>query len=562
MRRLILILLLVFIGESELFAQNIPLNLPILNEYLRREQVIGRIGTDFSFNYKPILVEKAFPQFKSPFLNEVWKDSTMGSEAKEPRIKVSPMPLQLITTYNSNHPYGWGNGALIPTKGIQTLISAGAHLKFGKLSIQLYPQYQFAQNLPFEEYPEEANRRYYSFLFRGVNGIDSPVRPGNEQISKLFLGNSHINLNLGGITMGVSNENIWIGPGQLNSLVLTDNAPGFLHFKVNSNKQLNTFIGGFEGMYWVGGLSGSELPYFSDGAGSEVFIPKDDSSWRYFTGISLSYSPKWTPGLSVGLTRVFQIYRDDMGDDLRSYFPLFAPFPKIAEGLQENNDKREDQNVSVFGRYVIPKANTEFYFEFSRNDHPFNWRDLILNPEHSRGFLLGFSKYFNKTTDKVWGIIGEITHTQFSMNNIIRWGQGQPNRGLGLYDNYQVRHGLTNIGQNLGASTGPSGNTYNLKVGKFSGLKEISVQVERWDRHPNFFKYADSGGLDVSPWVDHSIYGNYNNHFKNLLIKSSIGLIHSLNYNYGYLNSGNSVFNTNSNHKISFNLNASVTYVF
>ena len=560
MMRKYLIFIFGLLPVLKLNAQNIPLNFSILNDYLRREQVIGNLNPEFSFNYRPILVEKAFPEFNSPFLNDSIENyATKIQEIKSNKLKISPLPIQLITVFNSAHPYGWANGPLIPAKGIQTLFSAGAHLKYGKLSVQLYPQFQFAQNLPFEEYPENAPAQYFSFLYRSVNGIDNPVRFGNSSIKEVYFGNSHINLNLGGITFGISSENFWVGPGQFNSLVISDNAPGFYHFKAHSNRMLKTFLGGFEGMYWVGKLEGSGHSHFSDGTGSEIFRPKDDSSWRYFTGLSLSYSPKWTPGLSIGINRVFQIYREDMENDFRSFFPFFAPFPKEGEGLQENRDKREDQNVSVFGRWVIPNANTDFYFEYSRNDHPLNWRDLILNPEHSRGFLLGFSKYFSHKNQQTWGITGEITHTQFSMNNIIRWGTGIPNRGLGLYDNYQVRHGLTNKGQTIGASTGISGNTYTIKIGKFSKIKEISIQFERFDRHPNFYKYAQSGGLRVKPWVDHSIYTNYSNNFKNLLVKSSIGFIHSSNYNY--LITEETLFNSNSNQKVSFNFNISLTYL-
>jgi hypothetical protein len=560
MKRIHLTFVFCLVMVLEASAQNIPLNFTILNDYLRREQVLGNTSSNFSFSYRPVLVEKAFPEYSSPFLNDsIPGYATKLADFQKNKLKITALPVHLITVFNSSSPYGWANGPLIPTKGVQTLWSAGVHVKYGKLSVQLYPQFQYAQNKAFEEYPADAPNDYFRLLNRSVNGIDHPVRPGRSRLSQLFLGNSHINLNLGGITVGLSSENLWLGPGQFNALILSDNAPGFYHFKVHSSRPIQTFLGGFEGMYWAGRLEGSGYSHFSDGKASNIFKPKDDSDWRYFTGISLSYSPKWTPGLSVGINRVFQIYRHDMGNDLRSYFPFLSPLPKEGEGVLENIAKREDQNVSVFSRWVFPKAQTEFYFEYSRNDHPLNWRDLILNPEHSRGFLLGFSKYFRHANQQYWGIIGEITHTQYSMNNIIRWGQGIPNRGLGLYDNYQVRHGLTNKGQTLGSSTGISGNAYTFKVGRFANLKELSVQLERLDRHPNFYKYAQSAGLNVRPWVDHAVYVNYSNNFRNLLLKSSAGFIHSSNHNY--LVPEMSSFEGNVNQQLNFNLNFSAIYL-
>jgi hypothetical protein len=560
MKRIHLTFVFCLVMVLEASAQNIPSNFTILNDYLRREQVLGNTSSNFSFSYRPVLVEKAFPEYSSPFLNDsIPGYATKLADFQKNKLKITALPVHLITVFNSSNPYGWGNGPLIPTKGVQTLWSAGVHVKYGKLSIQLYPQFQYAQNKAFEEYPANAPDDYFRLLSRSVNVIDHPVRPSGSSVSQIFLGNSHLNLNLGGITVGLSSENLWLGPGQFNALILSDNAPGFHHFKVHSSRPLKTFLGGIEGMYWIGRLVGSGRSYFSDGKASNLLRLKENNDWMYFTGLSLSYSPKWTPGFSVGINRVFQIYRDDMGNDLRSYFPLFAPFPKKGEGLVENLNKKENQNVSVFGRWVIPEAKWEFYFEYARNDHSLDWRDLILNPEHSRGFLLGFSKYFRHQTQQSWGVIGEITHTQFSLNNIIRWGEGLTNRGLGLYDNAQVIHGLTNKGQTLGASTGISGNAYTLKAGKFAKLQEFSIQLERLERHPNFYKYAQSAGMNVRPWIDHAVYANYSDNLKNLLLKTSAGVIHSSNYNYLVPTMGS--FEGTANQRLSFNVNLSVIYL-
>lgn len=544
-------------------SQNIPTTFSILNDYLRREQVIGNLNCDFSFNVRPINTEFAFPEFTSPFLT----DSIAGHEtklslpqSKSGKFKISALPLQLTTVFNSTLPGGWTNGALIPAKGIQTLASAGFHMKLGKLSIQLYPQYHYAQNLPFEEYPEDAPQEYYSYLRRSVRGIDNPVRFGNNPTSEFHLGNSHIMMNFDGISFGASSENLWSGPGQLNSLVLSDNAPGFYHFRIQTNRPLKTFMGSFEGNYWIGQLKGSGLTYYSDKAYTEILEATKSSDWRYFTGLTLSYAPKWTPGFSLGLTRGFQIYRKDM-DSFNSYFPLFAPFQKEEEGLIESRDRRQDQNVSVFTRWVIPAAKTEFYLEFSRNDHPLNWRELVLNPEHSRAYLIGFSKYIKLPINYTFGIIGEMSQTQFSINNIIRWPDfiGASNSGIGSYYNFQVTHGWTNQGQILGASTGISGNLYSLKLGLFNGFNELSIMLERQAHNPNFYQLANTAGLNVNPWVDYTSNITYSNSFKNMLFYSSIGLTNSTNFNYWKAKDDD--FSTLDNTKINLNINISLSYL-
>ncbi|MFK5143427.1 capsule assembly Wzi family protein, partial [Klebsiella pneumoniae] len=46
--------------------------------------------------------------------------------------------------------------------------------------------------------------------------------------------------------MGISSENLWWGPGIYNSLLMSNNAPGFWHLTFNSRKPLKTPIGDFE----------------------------------------------------------------------------------------------------------------------------------------------------------------------------------------------------------------------------------------------------------------------------------------------------------------------------
>jgi hypothetical protein len=543
-------------------SQNIPSGFPVLNDYLRREQVLGNISSDYSFIYRPILTRKAFPEHSSPYL----LDSTDGYTVKIKPIaskgggfQVAPLPVQLTALYNSHHPSNSGHGAILPAKGLQTLLSAGVSMRWGILSVQLYPQLHYSQNLAFEEYPTDAPAAYFTSMRRSFNGIDQPIRFGQDATVRALPGNSNVSLNLGGIALGVSTENLWIGPGQKNSLLMSDVAEGFLHFKINSTKPLKTFAGNFEGVYWVGKLDGSNRPHFSDGSYSQVFTPKEDD-WRYFTGLSITYSPIFLKGLSIGGTRAFQVYRGDMRDNLRAYFPLFAPLPKEGEGVLENVELREDQNVGIFARYLIPKAMLDFYFEFSRNDHPLNWRDLIMNIEHNRGYLIGFNKYFQAANGYAYGISAEMTQTQFSINNIIRWGAGIPYRGLGLYDNYQVRHGFTNKGENLGAGTGVSGNQYSLKVGRYKKFEEISIEFDRLERHPNYYYLARESGVNVQRWIEYGATVNYRQTFGNLIFSGAMTPTLVTNFNH-WNNGAADLFSTNSDKKFNLNILFNVAYL-
>ncbi|QDH80815.1 capsule assembly Wzi family protein [Echinicola soli] len=520
--------LFLFLSVQGIYAQSLPLNQPVFQDYIRREQLIDTTSGPVSFNVRPLYLNK----IEDGKYSELMAEGLLGKVVDKKSFVLRVMPATLTHSFNSNYPYGWGNGAEVPAKGQQFLLNAGIHVQAGPVSIQLYPQYHYAQNLPFEEYPEDAPITFFEFMERGVGDIDLPVRYGDGPISELLPGNSHVKVMFGGFAAGVSTENIWWGPARYNPLMIGDNAQGFPHATLHTTKPVKTFLGHFEGQYIMGSLEGSGHTYYSDKAYSSVFKPIQEDDWRYFTGITVSYSPRWLPGLSLGASRAFQIYRGDMEDNIRAWVPLFSPLPKDGEGVLENVNRREDQVLEFYFRWAIPEAHSELYFEFMRTDHSLNWRETILNLEHSRGYVIGASKYIPMANGQFIGLSLEMTQTQNSINNIIRW-DGLPNRGRGLYDNYQVIHGVTNRGQVLGSGLGRSGNIQILEISHVKGLKKIALQLERYARDQNFYQYANSNGEQVAPWIDFAVGGKYEDEvIDHLLLQVQMRLIKGMNYNF------------------------------
>ncbi len=532
-------LCLAFIGllclASDLGAQNIPTTFPILRDYLERRQVSNTLETDFSFLYFPIHTQKVFEAAESTYLVDtassyrpVWPH--LGKKTK--KLEIHALPLQYTLRYESGIPYLHGVSPMIPARGVQSVREFGASVKWGNWHIQLYPQLHLAQNLPFEEYPPHAPRSFFQRRRVTIDGVDSPIRHGKGHIARILPGNSHVLYHLGSFAGGISTENFWWGPGQFQPLLMGNNAPGFPHFTLKTTRPARTFLGNFEGQYFVGGLTGSGLTHYSDGAYESVWRPMTEDNWRYFTGISITYSPRFLPGLSLGANRMFQVYREDMRSNIRAYFPLFAPLPKEGEGVQENVDLREAQNISVFMRWVIPEAKFKFYAEYIRNDHALTWRDLVLNPEHSRGYLLGFSKYIPLPKNKMVEVRSEMLHTENSINAMVRWPGDVPFYTYGLYDNYQVRHGLSNRGQILGPGTGNSGNLYQLEVSLIEDMDKLGIRLERFAREQNFYRHAHAGGEHIRPWVDLAAGVVYEKHLGNLLISGILRGVTANNPNF------------------------------
>jgi hypothetical protein len=528
-----LLLLILVVLALEGMAQQVPVSFPVLRDYLRRQQVLGTIDSKHSFHYLPIQMPQVMGKGADPFLRDSLQFQREPISREKHQVRFSVLPVQLTQTYNSALRYGWGDGAMVPARGIQHLLSAGVHLGYKGLSVQLYPQFHYAQNLPFEEYDPNLPIGFYSRKSRYVNFLDNPVRYGTGSFTQLLPGNSHVKYNLGSFAAGVSTENIWWGPGKNHGLMYSDNAEGFLHATLHTTKPIETFLGNFEGQYFMGRLEGSGLTQYSDGAYQNLYRDYIDD-WRYLTGLSVTYSPKWIDGLHLGVARSFMMYSENRNEQgFTGWFPLFEGFQKEQIGIRESTEAKTDQLVSVFARWVFEPAKAEVYGEFIRTDHPLNWRDLIINPEHSRGYLLGFTKYIPLKSDVLVEVGMEMTQTENSINSMLRWaGTGLTHGGLGLYDNYQVRHGMTNRGQILGSGLGNSGNQAVFSASRVKGMKKIGVSFERLAHDNIVHNYIQASEMDILRWVTLGMGAHWEHSMSNLLFSVDAKAMRSHNVNW------------------------------
>lgn len=533
-KKLAALVLFLFFCFTELHGQSLPVKFPLLQDYLRRQQIVGEFPIEYSFQLLPLqaeLTEQRPNSGDSTIIGRFAKPTLPGKSGIQFRL----LPLQLSQNFNASHPYGWGEGPVLPARGFQHVLEMGFQANVGPVSLQLYPQFFHAQNLPFEEYDSSLPEIFFIRISNFVGRLDIPVRPGNQAIRQALPGNSHLKVNFGAFAAGISTENLWWGPGIQQALLISDNAEGFPHATIHTRKPAKTAIGHFEGQYFMGKLENSHLPYYSDSSFEQYRTYPDD--WRYFTGVTLSYSPKWVDGLSLGVGRTFMMYSRKLDENgWAAWFPLFEGFQKERVGLNASRFSETDQHFSAFGRWVLPKVKMEIYGEFIRTDHALNWRELILNPEHSRGYTLGFSKIIPLREKKQVFINMEMTQTENSINNLVKYEGSNFNfnhGGLGLYENFQVVHGLTHKGQVIGSGLGHSGNSARITISKVNGLNNWGFSFERLSRDNNFYNFNQANGLELLPWVDLSMGAHLEKKMGHFLVSARARLIHSHNYNYG-----------------------------
>lgn len=504
-------------------------------EVARDLQRNSKIDSNLSFCVRPIYGINFFSADSTKDLRE--------RKLSSPQIikKICLLPIELTQQFNTHHPYGWNDGSMIPAKGYQTQLSFGFFLKKGIVSVQLQPELVYAQNKYFSEFPSQQSDSIWSTYYNLVmNKIDAPERFGSGSYFKLFPGQSSLRINYHKLSFGLSTENLWWGPGVRHSLLMSNNAPGFPHLSFNSTQPVTSPVGSFEWQLISGQLKGSGiLPDTSRKFnGQPLYQPKQNGD-RYLNGMVITWQPKWTKGLFVGFSRVFYQYNSDVESSFDGYVPVFGKFFK--GGLSNEDKKKRDQMISFFFRLFLPKEKAELYAEYGRNDHSQNARDFLLEPEHSRAYIIGFSKTFVTPKNDV-RLFGEITNLQIPSTSLLRPQES-------WYAHYQVRHGYTNYGQVIGAGIGPGGSSQTIGLQWGKTFNKIGGTFERVVHNNDFYYHAFAPVEQWQKhWVDISLNLNKSWVRKRIVYDARLSLINAMNYQWYY----NNVFNVSARLGVSY----------
>ena len=513
-------------------AQSLPVGTSVLEDYYRRKELLGELDSTVSFTSRPLFPTEAFKVHNafdpdSSLREEGWLKFDGPLSFANGKGKFQILPFSWQQQYNSHHPYGWNDGAMIPARGYQSLITGGFFAKIGPLSIQLQPEFVYAANKSFDGFAVDRSdvelRRYYLIH----NLIDLPERFGESSYNKVLLGQSSIRLTFGPASIGVSNENLWWGPGMRNSLLMSNTATGFKHVTLNTVRPIHTYIGSFEAQVIGGRLNStgiSPLEVQNASNGDNLFKEKRDD-WRYLSAFNVSYQPKWVPGLFLGFTRVFNAYHSDLSG-FKDYVPFFTPFQKVKTDDGDPFDR--DQLTSLYARWVFIKAKAEVYFEFGINHNSYNFRDFIGSPDHSRAYLFGIRKLMplKGHEGEFISVNAEITQMSQSPDRLVR-------QAGGWYYHGGVKDGYTNEGQLLGAGVGTGGNLQSLDISWVKGLKKLGLSVERYEHDMDFYnQYIRDLKGQSRRWVDFALAAQGEWNYGNLLFNAKLQGIRSMNYQW------------------------------
>jgi hypothetical protein len=524
-------------------AQSVSLLNQGLNDAVRRAQLWGSVpATSSSFCVRPVNAVRALG-FTDPYRFDAKYDFTQPGDdttkALLPKYQykdwvfVRATPILVRAQLNSHHDYGWQDGPMIPNKGMQTYFNGGIYgrLLKGLIEFQYAPELVNAEN---RDLPAPGVRNY-----RG----DFPDRFGTDPYRRTYTGQSYIKLNVDFLSAGFSTENVAWGPGRFSSVIMSENAPGMGHFSVASNKPLKTKWGTLEGQMLTGKMMHSGFQYTasptSDGSSlpEVVAVPGLDTTFRVFAGIVGVFNPAILPGFSLGITRVVFTDRAVQSANYGDYIGLFFSNPFRGGGGGTEVDV--DQMASAFVRYVLPESHAEFYGEYGFDDNRYDLEDMLVGPEHSRGYLIGVRKLQPVNGMKeYWDFTYEIGQYEGSKEMINRVQFGYPV----FYDSdYGHR------GQYLGAGIGTGSNQWIFNLDKVKDNRRWGFAFERIARN-NDNLYAKRVpwvttwyGFDFTKkYIDWSAGLNYSERRGPVLYWVKALLTQTYNWNYWYDPAGTS----------------------
>ncbi len=411
--------------------------------------------------------------------------------------KISFVSPRVMVVDNSAIPLTQNDGPLWAGRGRSTSATTGVRIELGPLRAIIAPEllnsensnWQLRDTVRFYAPPIPKERQGGGFVFPWYMpplSIDQPLRMGAKKLHTIDAGQSSALIYLGPVAFGAATENEWWGPGIRNAIVLSNNAGGFPHILVRTSEPIRTRYGTFDARLIAGGIS--ESGFF------------DTTSTNNLQAISLAglaYSPPRNPNLTLGFARAVygtvDKWKTIPGRILRSFSNPGRPNNRsLADSSTYPGG--EDQVYSLFARWAAPRDGFESYVEWSRTELPANLRDLLVAPNHTQGYTIGFQ--WRKPTTAAAGTVrlqGEVTTLEQSATF--------RDRPIGsYYTSRKVVQGYTHHGQVIGASIGPGASAQWLAfdylahtwyAGPFAGRTRLNEDMHSVYGWPQYIGYCN-----------------------------------------------------------------------
>ena len=466
------------------------------DDNIRDLQLLGKLQPEQSLTQRPfILTPKLGYDSLLAMIDPEFENH--GHLVEKKHFDIQLLPINFLQKYNSQHPYGWNDGPLSFSKGYQFVASGGVYMRWRNIHLTLRP-----------EYFKTASDPYTTSALWGQR---------TSALSKLTLGQSSLRVDFGPLSVGVSTQNLWLGPGQFSSLLMSNNAPGFNHFSIGTNRPLKTPLGSFQLNVIGGTLTYNEGQGFEN---SNLKLSGNTDHTNYLSLLSISYNPVFFKNFYLTANRAFTLPTQEKPSSKLNDYYLLALKPLFRNDYQDNA-LPIDQVLSGSAKYVFPKEHAEVYFEYGWNDGSSNSRDLMLDMSHSAASIYGLKKIQYLTEKLYLNFEAEATNMSQKPSYL------QRNAG-----NWYVHQngGYINENQILGAGSGWGNDVQTFALSVNKGWNKYGIKFQHIAHDPvgvtNVLSY--DGG---APYWDDYAYGiQLKQKYKHILFNLNMEWVNSKNY--------------------------------
>jgi len=336
-------------------------------------------------------------------------------------------------------------------------------------------------------------------------------------LSKLTLGQSSLRMDFGPISVGASTQNMWLGPGRYSSLLMSNNAQGFNHYTIGTNRPLKTPLGSFQ-LLIIGGTLTSNSTQGFENVNLKLF--GNTSHTNYLSLLSLSYRPVFFKNFYLTANRAFTLPTEDNPSRKLTNYYLIALKPLFRNEYQDNA-LAIDQLLSGSVKYVFPNEHAEVYFEYGWNDGKSNSRDLMLDMPHSAASIYGIRKIQYLSNNSYLNFEAEATQMSQRTSYL--------QRGAGNWYVHQ-NGGYLNENQILGSGSGWGNDVQTFTISLNKGWNKYGIKFQHIAHNPvgvtNVLSY--DGG---APYWDDFAYGiQIKQKYNHFLFNLNMEWVNSKNY--------------------------------
>jgi hypothetical protein len=402
-----------------------------------------------------------------------------------------PITPRLDFGWNSAIPFEQNDGGVWAGRGATINAIGGVRAQCGPIRVQAAPEVWYAQNRPFAMFGLDLPGKsgFTNPFFSGQGwSADLPLRFGNQSLLVLEPGQSVIEVDVPWVTLGYGTESQWWGPAIRNALVMSNHAAGIPSAYVRTTSPVRSPVGELEARWIVGALTESRFYDFDRG-----------NDLRSLSGLVMTLRVPLDSNLTVGGARVVLAPIGGTAALPARFLDVIARWGESGNVRAASNGRAADQITSLFARWVFPQSGFEAFAEWARVILPASIRSILLAPQFSQGYTLGFQWISaSAPMTPAWRVQSEIT----DLEQPLRERAALPPT---FYVSPSIGQGYTQRGQVIGAMIGPGSQSQYVAVDRLLGDSRLGGFLGRVRWANDAFYKAPTG---LSAWAhDVSFFG-------------------------------------------------------